>query len=219
MKTLMSTLMVMAMSAAVDASLTAPVNVEFDGSGTTTGDLFDEAVLPGTHTNSVQEGKGSGDPLENIDLTITIESTHDGDLNQTNDGFGINSDTISGDDTDGLDSGEDISFSFNFGVEVSRFDFQDFDSGDSIEYWVNNGPVSTIVETDLDSTTFDDITLSTPLLLGPSDSLNFSVPSGSTSVGFDEFTLAVDTSTIPEPASACLLAGFGLLALRRRRVA
>lgn len=223
MKTLLFASALAAAGLALPASavVTGDFNVEFDGSGDTTGDRFSGSSIPGTFTQDVAEEKGVGEELENIDLELTISSTTSGSLNQNNGGFGIN--TATDVSTTGLEPGDDISFSFNLPVEILRFDFQDFDGAendgeavDSINFTVGS-TTTTITFGDLDSTSVDDFTLSSPLFLAANETIVFDgVVNGtaeSDGIAFDEFEIRV----VPEPASLALLAVGGMLASGRYR--
>jgi hypothetical protein len=190
------------MAAAVTAGADM-VKLEGIDSGTvTTGDLID-GVSSVPLTVSVAEISG-------LQLTAWSGGS-DQVVNTTATSLGINKAAIS-DDTDALEAGEILLFSFSQPIRINQIDFNGFEDGESFSVSVDGGSALDITYAALANKSSDIYDLS--LEIGADTEIALAAGMGSV-IGLD----GMDIEVIPEPATTGLLlvGGVSLLLIRKKR--
>ncbi len=130
---------------------------------------------------------------------VAMFSTADGEMNRTGSGFGINA-FASGDDTDGLNTGEFIEIVFDQAVTFSSLNIsswgKDFDAGE-VQLWTTNTFTSAQSISGTGDTAFS-ITVNTNQTIRILATADSGVANG---FSIDSFTVA-----IPEPAVVTFIA-------------
>ncbi len=181
---------------------------------------FDSAVGHTGHGLDELATTGTQIPVSEISgLTLTAMFGVDGSngeiveyLNSTGSRLGINSD-LADEGSSYFDTGEWLGFSFDKDVNVTRFKFTDFTSGDSVKIsWGTT--VLTLVDGDL--TDFNEYMVDWDV--GSNETIRFDAlgKSGATTTG--GFGLEkMDLTVVPEPATFALVGIGGALAFLVRR--
>jgi len=143
-------------------------------------------------------------------LEITL-SANDGVINATSSGgLGIN-DSVSGDDTDGIDSTntiEILTISFDQDVIFNSLDLANFGASDSLDLTFGGG--ATIHLTNTSPRTFD-------TFLSSSETLTIAAGAGSNGVNITNLHVTL-ANAVPEPSTAVLaLSGIAILFAHRKR--
>ncbi len=180
--------------------------LNFDNAVEHTGNGLDELTPSGSQI-SVPEISG-------LNLTATFGA--DGGvveyLNSTGDRLGVNSD-LDDEGTSYFDTGEWLGFAFDKDVNVTRFKFSEFTTGDSVKItW--GSTVLTIVDSDLNN--FNEYFIDWDVGLAETirfDALGKSATSTSGGFGLEKMDLTV----VPEPATFALVGIGGALAFLVRR--
>lgn len=143
MKTVMGLMIVVLVVVSVNAQMIILEGV--DGSTITTGDLLDEADHVGRTTNVVE--------ISGLEITARSGGTTQ-DVNVTTDSMGIDSDG-SGDDSDAFELSETLFVYFNKDLQINQFDFNHFESNETITVVIEGMPEITIAYDDLTNKTYD----------------------------------------------------------------
>ena len=141
-------------------------------------------------------------------------------------GDSISTDFLLGDDNDEFEAAgaitigfggptstvnESITLSFNQTISVTGFDLAGISGKEAFQF----GPIS-LTDADTGGSSGDLITLATPVVIPANTNILIQATSGA--VGIEGVTFdIVESASVPEPSSACLLVGLGLCGLMRRR--
>ena len=193
---------VAAIAFSANASLAQCAIVLLDSTGDpSTGDNLDGIIEP-TSGITVPE-------LPGLNVAVTaVTGTGNVVINSTGTSLGLNSD--GDDDTDAFDAdfSESLTLQFDQDVEISALDLTNFEAGDVFHFMGQS-------ISEVDNGTTDEIAFD-PAISIPANT-DFIISATVGTVGIESMT--VTAAAVPEPqcVTTVLLAGIGLLALRRSR--
>jgi len=192
------------------------ITLNFDGFSNSSGNLLDGFNANTATPTTIASPESPG-------LNVTFLGLTGGGAFEVNGaalGFGVDSTAVVGDDNDAFDSAlttatgtisESVTISFDQTIAISSLNLTTLGPNDVFQF----GPL-TLVDADTNGASTDVVVLPAPVTIAANTPILIQATAGT--VGLNDITFdIVETASVPEPSSACLLVGLGLCGLMRRR--